>query len=119
MISAHLSYHAPSVAINVNIIDWFILCCSCGIGGLSVDLGFEAKFTGYFCILSQEYLSTARRSERISCNNPSELVVQSIGDPTRFRRCSSSLGTWQSVIIFPCASDTLPADPLIPSASTI
>jgi hypothetical protein len=58
-VSPHISFHALSALTNVNIVDWFILCCRRGIG-CSVDPGSEAKFTGYHCILSCKHLSTSR-----------------------------------------------------------
>jgi hypothetical protein len=65
-VSPHVTSTHLIVATNVNIVDRFILCCRCGIAH-SVNPGFEAKFTGYLCILSCRHISTSRRPEHISC----------------------------------------------------
>ena len=68
-VSPHVTSTHLSVVTNVNIADRFILCCSFGIAR-SVNPRLEAKFTGYLCILSCQYLSTSRRPEHISCIDP-------------------------------------------------
>jgi hypothetical protein len=65
-VSLHVASTYLSVVTNVNIVDRFILCSSCGIAR-SVNPGLEAKFTGYLCILSLQHISTSRRPEHISC----------------------------------------------------
>jgi hypothetical protein len=67
--SPHISFHVLSPVTNMNIVDWFILCCRRSIGR-SVDPGPEAKFARYLCIISCEYLSASCRPEYISCINP-------------------------------------------------
>jgi hypothetical protein len=68
-VSPHISFHVLSTVTNVNVVDWFILCCSRSIGR-SVHPGLETKSTGYLCILSREHLPASRRPEYISCIDP-------------------------------------------------
>jgi hypothetical protein len=68
-VSIHVSPHKLTIVTSIIIVDRFILCRSCGIR-CSFDPGFEAKSTGYLCILSREHLSTTRRPEHISCIHP-------------------------------------------------
>jgi hypothetical protein len=65
-VSPHISFLAGvSAAVNVNSVDWFILCCPRSIGrGLCSRP--QAKSTRYICILSLEHLSTSCRSKHIS-----------------------------------------------------
>jgi hypothetical protein len=50
-VGTYITLHSPSGVINVNTVDWFILCFRCGIGR-GLYPGSQAKFTGYLSILS-------------------------------------------------------------------
>jgi hypothetical protein len=64
-----LRVHPLNIVTNVDIVDWFILCCSRCIGRCLYP-GPQAKFTGYFSILPCEHLSASRRPKCISCIDP-------------------------------------------------
>jgi hypothetical protein len=49
-VSPPLSFHTIK-RINLKIVDWFVLCNRCFLGG-GVSPGSQAEFAGYLCILS-------------------------------------------------------------------
>jgi hypothetical protein len=69
LISLHQLLLPLRIVINVNTVDWFILCC-CSSTGRSLYPGSQAEFTGYLSILPPEHISTSRRPKCISCIDP-------------------------------------------------
>jgi hypothetical protein len=56
-VSPHSIHHA--FAYNLENVDWFILCCRCGIAR-GHHPGYSAKLTGHIGLLSRKHLSATK-----------------------------------------------------------